>query len=265
MKKFHIILKHMGLSTLPLPLAGVTLGLSLAASDYMVSLQTAFWTIICAAFLHILTGIANASDKGSETLTKGEVKVGVVVLSLLSIAAGLLMIHSSFGTLLSLEPILMMMLGGAAMSNAIRAAFGRNYSDDGRHSPTRIFTFLGIISVLGAYFVAARAIPTWIFLLPACAMGLLCIGSLNIGSLDKSGKILQTVLICGGWALLLTFNLLRFPDPWHYLGFAAIPLFVAYLYLIWTQSNSEKMQPLLVTASFLASVLTGAGYLIFLL
>ena len=59
MKNLKPYITAMRLRTLPQSLAGVSLGLMLAASDYRVDVWAAFFTLLTAVFLQILSNTAN--------------------------------------------------------------------------------------------------------------------------------------------------------------------------------------------------------------
>ena len=58
MKKFSYYIKSMRLRTLPLSLAGVCLGIMLAAADYHVSLKVALLIMLTTVCLQILSNIS---------------------------------------------------------------------------------------------------------------------------------------------------------------------------------------------------------------
>lgn len=292
----------MRLRTLPLSLSGVSLGLMLAAADYRVGWGTAVWTLLTTVCLQILSNICNelgdtlngvdrAERKGPKySLAEGgmtvrEMKWFIAATVICCIACGLCMIRSSFGTLLALEPVCLMMLGAAAISGAMKYTLGRNPYGYRGLGDVYVFLFFGIVAVLGSYFVAARTIPSWILLLPACGIGMLSIGVLNVNNMRdmnsdegiritiplriglRNARIYQTILVCGGIVCITVYSLLRFPDPWHYLYLVTLPLFVIHLRGIWTRQDEalDPMLPLLVISTFALSLLAGAGYLVFLL
>ena len=199
--------------------------------------------------------------------------------------SGLLMLQASFGTLFALEPICLIILGAAAIGAAIKYTLGKNPYGYRGLGDMSVFIFFGIVSVLGSYFVMSHAFPYWIMLLPAVAIGCFSVAVLNVNNIRdidsdaglrvttpmrigvKRAKIYQTFLIVSGWLCLVAFNLLRFPDVWHWLYFITLPLFVAHLHGVWTRSGKalDPMLPLLVISTFLLSLLMGFGYLVFLL
>lgn len=301
MNKIPFYIRSMRLRTLPLSEAGAITGLALAAADYKVSWLTIIWTLATTACLQILSNISNelgdtlngvdtADRQGPKYslndsgLTVQNMKRFIAIMTVCCIASGLLMIRSSFGTLFDLEPICLMMLGAAAISGAIRYTLGRNPYGYRGLGDFYVFIFFGIVSVLGSYFVAARTIPTWIMVLPACAIGFFSIGVLNINNIRdiktdagirittpirigvKGARIYHTALIIGGWLCLLAFNLMRYPDPWHYLYFITLPLYIINLHGVWTKSEKalDPMLPFLVMSTFILSLLLAFGYLVFL-
>ena len=292
----------MRLRTLPLSLAGVCLGIMLAAADYRVGGATIVWIMLTTVCLQILSNISNELGDtlsgvdgaqrvgpqyslGEGGLTVREMKWFILVTALCCIGSGLMMIKSSFGTLFSLESICLMMLGAAAIGGAVKYTLGRNPYGYRGLGDIFVFTFFGIVSVLGAYFVAAREIPGWVTVLPAVAIGCFSVGVLNVNNIrdmksdegmrittplrigERNAKIYQTGLIVAGWACLLAYNLLRFRDPWHYLFVITLPLFVLHLVGVWkrTGKDLDPMLPLLVLSTFALALLMGGGYLMYLI
>ena len=289
MSKFSSYVKSMRLRTLPLSLAGVCLGIMLAAADYSVCLQ--ILSNVSNELGDTLSGVDGSGREGPQYslgeggLTVKEVKRFVVVMAVACVLSGLLMLQASFGTLFALEPICLIVLGAAAIGAAIKYTLGKNPYGYRGLGDMSVFIFFGIVSVLGAYFVMSHAFPYWIMLLPAVAIGCFSVAVLNVNNIRdidsdaglrvttpmrigvKRAKIYQTVLIVSGWLCLVAFNLLRFPDVWHWLYFITLPLFVAHLHGVWTRSGKalDPMLPLLVISTFLLSLLMGFGYLVFLL
>ncbi|MGM9789798.1 MAG: 1,4-dihydroxy-2-naphthoate octaprenyltransferase [Candidatus Cryptobacteroides sp.] len=302
MSKISAYIKSMRLRTLPLSLAGVCLGIMLAAADYRVGGATIVWIMLTTVCLQILSNISNELGDtlsgvdgaqrvgpqyslGEGGLTVREMKWFILVTALCCIGSGLMMIKSSFGTLFSLESICLIMLGAAAIGGAVKYTLGRNPYGYRGLGDIFVFTFFGIVSVLGAYFVAAREIPGWVTVLPAVAIGCFSVGVLNVNNIrdmksdeglrittplrigERNAKIYQTGLIVAGWACLLAYNLLRFRDPWHYLFVITLPLFVLHLVGVWkrTGKDLDPMLPLLVLSTFALALLMGGGYLMYLI
>ena len=292
----------MRLRSLPLSLAGVCLGMALAASDYRISWKVALLVMLTTCCLQILSNISNelgdalsgvdtADRKGPQYsigeggLTFAEMKRFVKIMAVICALSGLLMLQASYGTLFALEPVCLIALGAAAIGGAIKYTLGRNPYGYRGLGDISVFIFFGIVAVLGSYFVVAHTIPSWIFILPAVAIGAFSIGVLNVNNIrdmksdeglrittplrigERNAKIYQTALIVTGWACLLAYNLLRFQDPWHYAFFITLPLFVLHLAGVWrrTGKDLDPMLPLLVLSTFALALLMGGGYIMYLI
>lgn len=291
----------MRLRTLPLSLAGVCLGILLATSDYKVSICTAILIMLTTVCLQVLSNLSNelgdvlngtdtADRKGpqyglnSGGLTIQEMKYLIGLFVGLCIIFGLLMIKSSFARIFSLDGICMMMLGGAAIMGAMKYTLGRNPYGYRGLGDLYVFIFFGLVSVIGAYFVASHAMPWWI-VLPAASIGCFSVGVLNVNNIRDmatdaftrrtvalrlgahNARIYQTALIVLGWVFMVAFCCVRIFDPWHYLFVLTAPLYVIHLVGVWKLEGRslDKMLPLLVMATFALSLLTGFGFVKFLI
>lgn len=287
--------------TLPLSLAGVSLGLMLAASDYMLRPWVAFFTLLTTAFLQILSNVANelgdflhgtdreADRQGpSYTLSKGlltarDFKVMILVYVLLCVAGGLAMIWFSFGTFFAIEPLLLMVLGAAAIIAAMRYTLGRNPYGYRGMGDLYVFIFFGLVAVLGSYFIATHTM-FWRMLLPAASIGAFSVAVLNVNNIrDMStdagkrvtvplkiggrwARVYQTLLVAAGWISMLAYSFLRMQDPWHYLFVLTLPLYAIHLSGVWKRTGKalDPMLPLLVMSTFIFALLGGLGYLVYL-
>lgn len=303
MKNIKPYITAMRLRTLPQSLAGVSLGLMLAASDYRINPWAAVFTLLTAVFLQILSNTSNelgdflrGTDRPDDrqgpdyTLTKGlisekEYRAMIVVYVLLSAASGLAMIWFSFGTFFDYGAFITMLLGVAAISGAIKYTLGRNPYGYRGLGDVYVFIFFGIVAVLGSYFVATHEIRTWILLLPAASVGFLSTAVLNVNNLrdmesdaatrrtipvrigEKKAKIYHTFLIAGGWLGMTAFAMLRIFDWWHYLYVVTLPLFIFHLVMVWKNSGKalDPQLPFLVISTFMFSLLAGFGFVRFLL
>ncbi len=302
MRKIQAVIRSMRLRTLPLSLAGVLLGILLAVADFQVRWEVALLILLTTVCLQILSNLSNELGDvlhGTDTaerigpryglngggLSIREMKGLIALFILLCVASGLAMIRISFGTFFSLEAICLMMLGLAAISGAMKYTLGRHpYGYQGL-GDLFVFLFFGLVAVLGAYFVAAHTIDSWILLLPAAGIGFLSVGVLNVNNIrdmktdaatrttvalrlgPRGARIYQTLLVAAGWICLLAYCLLRIFDPWHYLFVLTLPLFLLHLRGVWTREDRalDPMLPLLVLSTFLLSLLMGLGFIVFLL
>ena len=295
-------LRSLRFRTVLLSLAGVLLGTMLAVADYRVRPLTVLFLMLTTACLQILSNLSNdlgdvlhgtdtpdrqgpkyGLNSGELTLSQTKWLIGIFVV--LCIGFGLAMIKVSFGRLFSLDGICLMLLGGAAIGGAMKYTLGRNPYGYRGLGDLSVFIFFGLVSVLGAYFVTTHSLPGPQLILPASAIGLFCVGVLNVNNIRdmktdaatrktvairlglRGARIYQTVLIAVGWICMVAYCLLRFFDPWHYLFCLTLPLFVKHLYGVWTLEDRalDRALPDLVLATFLLALLTGIGFIVFLL
>lgn len=291
----------MRLRTLPLSTAGVVLGILLAAADYHISVAVAFLIVLTTVNLQILSNLSNelgdvlhgtdtADRQGpqyglnSGELTLPQMKLLIKIFVVLCAASGLAMTWVSFGTFFDLTPILVLMLGAAAIVAAMRYTLGRNPYGYRGLGDFFVFLFFGIVSVAGSYFVAAHEISSWKIFLPAAAIGFFSVAVLNVNNIrdmktdaenrvtvaiklgEHKAKIYQTVLIVLGWAAMVAFCCLRIFDPWHYLFVVTLPLYVLHLVGVWKRHDKEldPMLPLLVMSTFAFALLAGLGFVVYL-
>ena len=291
----------MRLRTLPLSTAGVVLGILLAAADYHISWAVALLIVLTTVNLQILSNLSNelgdvlhgtdtADRQGpqyglnSGDMTVPQMKLLIKIFVGLCVVSGLAMTWVSFGTIFDLTPILILMLGGAAIIAAMRYTLGRNPYGYRGLGDLFVFLFFGIVSVAGSYFVAAHEISSWKIFLPAAAIGFFSVAVLNVNNIrdmktdaenrvtvairlgEQRAKIYQTVLIVLGWAAMIAFCCLRIFDPWHYMFVITLPLYVMHLAGVWKRHDKEldPMLPLLVMSTFAFALLAGLGFVVYL-
>lgn len=292
-------IKSMRLRTLPLSLAGVILGVTLAADKTDVSPWTAALIFLTTVCLQILSNLSNelgdtlsgtdSADRqgpkyalGSGDMTIGDIKKLILMFIGLCVISGLAMIQVSFGSLFKTESICLEVLGAAAIVGAMKYTLGKNPYGYRGLGDVFVFIFFGLVSVLGGYYVAARELPPLIMLLPASAIGCFSVGVLNVNNIRdmktdavnrvtvaiklgmKGARIYQTILVTLGWALILVFCAVYDSAPGHFLFLITLPLYIKHLQGVWTRSERalDPMLPILVISTFFLSILAGAGFLI---
>lgn len=289
------------LRTLPLSLAGVSLGSMLAVADFHVRPAVVISVLVTACLLQVVSNVANelgdflrGTSSGhkraaSEYLASGELtadglRLFMRCLVALTLISGLVLIYLSFGTVFSLDAFVLMIFGYFSVKAAVSYTLGKNpYGYRGR-GDVYVFVFFGLVAVLGSYFVCTHTFGTLKLLLPAVSSGVLCTAVINLnnlrdietdrhnritvaGKLGKHGaKIYQTALIAVGWTAMTAYSIMSYPDPWHYLYVLSLPLFAWHLHSVW-KMPSEKLDgtlPVLVVSVFLFCVLAGAGFLMYM-
>ncbi len=300
--KIKSYISALRLRTIPLSLAGVSLGAMLAAADYHVEWKTVFFLLLTAACLQILSNICNelgdfqhgtASAQGREAsrslvtgeLSESNMKLLIKIMVALTIASGLAMLHCSFGTLFCTESLLLMILGYFAIRAAMKYTIGKNPYGYRGLGDIFVFIFFGLVAVLGAYSICSKVFPPWLIFLPAISIGTFSIAVLNVNNLrdmesdrltrttiaiklgERGAKIYQTVLIATGWAAMLVYASLRIFDPWHYLFLLTLPLYIWHLTGVWKNSGRalDRYLPMLVLSTFAFAILGGLGFLVYLM
>ena len=292
----------MRLRTLPLSMAGVLLGILLAVADWKVDIWTAVLIVITTVCLQILSNLSNELGdvlNGTDTaervgpqyglnsgaLSIAEMKVLIGLFVVLCVVFGTLMTWRAFGTLWDMTPILVLMLGAAAIMGAMKYTLGHNPYGYRAKGDIYVFLFFGLVSVLGAYFVCTQGVGLhWKLLLPAAGVGCFSVGVLNVNNIRdmktdavnrvtiaiKLGmhraRIYQTVLIVLGWVCMAVYCLLCWPSVWHWMWVVTLPLYVKHLTGVWTREDRalDPMLPLLVMSTFALCLLMGLGFCLFL-
>ena len=292
----------MRLRTLPLSMAGVLLGILLAVADWKVDIWTAVLIVITTVCLQILSNLSNELGdvlNGTDTaervgpqyglnsgaLSIAEMKVLIGLFVVLCVVFGTLMTWRAFGTLWDMTPILVLMLGAAAIMGAMKYTLGHNPYGYRAKGDICVFLFFGLVSVLGAYFVCTQGVGLhWKLLLPAAGVGCFSVGVLNVNNIRdmktdavnrvtiaiKLGmhraRIYQTVLIVLGWVCMAVYCLLCWPSVWHWMWVVTLPLYVKHLTGVWTREDRalDPMLPLLVMSTFALCLLMGLGFCLFL-
>lgn len=284
----------MRLRTLPLSLAGVTAGIHLATTISCPRVSTTIALVLTTIFLQILSNLSNELGDtlhGTDTderegihyslqdgeMTIPQMKVLIAVMVILCGVSGLAMIYFSFGTLISLQSLAFILLGVAAIWAAMHYTLGKNPYGYRAKGDIFVFIFFGLVSTLGAAYICSHTIsPLWI--LPAAAFGCWSVGVLNVNNIrdmstdaatrttvaiklgERKARIYHTVLICGGWILLLAYTVFTAESMLSYLYVMLIPLSFIHLEKVWKKAGKalDPMLPMLVMTTFAVSLLFSA-------
>ena len=288
----------MRLRTLPLSTAGIALGIMLACAEHNVSWYVIVLTILTTVSLQILSNMSNelgdwlsgvdGEDRSGPQysmqeggLTEDEMRSCIRIMVLVCCILGLGMIRASFKTILCIQSECLVVLGAAAIWAAMHYTLGKKPYGYRGLGDVFVFIFFGLVPVTGGYFVCAQAIePTT--LIPGAAIGLFSVGVLNVNNMrdmksdatnrvtvplklgEHRAKIYHTILITGGWVLMLLYTVL-FTGGWtSYLYIITLPLYVKHLRGVWKRSGREldPMLPMLVLSTFIFSLLAGTGYIL---
>lgn len=301
--KFKAAIQSMRLRTLPLSMAGVLLGILLAVADWKVDLWTAVLIVITTVCLQILSNLSNELGdvlRGTDTaervgpqyglnsgaLSIPDMKLLIGIFVGLCVVFGTAMTWRAFGTLWDMTPVLVLMLGAAAIMGAMKYTLGHNPYGYRAKGDIYVFLFFGLVSVMGAYFVCTKGVGLhWKLLLPAAGVGCFSVGVLNVNNIrdmktdaanrvtvaiklgTHKARIYQTVLIGLGWVCMAAYCLLCWPSAWHWMWVVTLPLYIVHLKGIWTREDRalDPMLPLLVMSTFALCLLFGLGFCLFLI
>lgn len=297
---FRYCLRSMRLRTLPLSLAGIVLGVFLAASSGPVNALTVVFLILTTVCLQILSNLSNelgdsisgtdsaASRKGMHyslmdgSLTVDDIKKLIFGAALSSAIFGTLMIWTAFGSFFCMKSIIFFGLGIAAIWSAMHYTLGRKPYGYRGLGDIFVLIFFGFATVAGGYFICSNNFELLPVLLPAFSIGTFSVAVLNVNNIrdmatdaatrttvairlgERKARIYQTVLIASGWAGMIAYCLIFSPSPWTWLFVLTAPLYALHLRGVWTKKEQalDPMLPLLVMSTFAFAVLAGVGMMI---
>ena len=292
------VIRSMRLRTLPLSLAGISLGIMLACSGHSVPWYVIVLTILTTVSLQILSNMSNelgdwlsgVDGQGREGpkygiegggLTEDEMRSCIRIMVLVCCIFGLGMIRASFRTIFCIQSECLVVLGAAAIWAAMHYTLGKKPYGYRGLGDIFVFIFFGLVPVAGGYFVCSHQID-FSTLIPGAAIGLFSVGVLNVNNIrdmksdaanrvtvplklgEHRAKIYHTILIAGGWCLMLLFTIL-FTNSWTpYLYIITLPLYAKHLAGVWKNSGRklDPMLPMLVISTFIFALLAGTGYIL---
>jgi 1,4-dihydroxy-2-naphthoate octaprenyltransferase len=297
--KTKVWLGAMRLRTLPLAASSTILGSFLAAFNGIFNWKIFTLATLTTLFLQILSNLANDYGDGvkgtdekrvgekranqSGIVSKLEMKIGISILIILSLAAGILLILEGTKGTNQLNVFIFLILGFGAIFSAVKYTIGdKPYGYIGL-GDFFVFFWFGIIGVAGTYFLHTHQFSLDI-LLPSASIGLLSVGVLNINNLrdritDKeAGKITLVVrigennakkyqlglitlaMICSGAYVFLNYN-----GFWQFLFLATAPFFFINAALIMKITEPAQFDPYLkkfAISTFFFSIMLGLGLIL---
>jgi 1,4-dihydroxy-2-naphthoate octaprenyltransferase len=270
----------------------------LACAEHSVPWYVILLTILTTVSLQILSNMSNelgdwlsgVDGTGREGpkygiegggLTEDEMRSCIRIMVLVCCILGLGMIRASFKTILCLQSECLVILGAAAIWAAMHYTLGNKPYGYRGLGDIFVFIFFGLVPVAGGFYVCSHTID-FSTLIPGAAIGLFSVGVLNVNNMrdmksdagtrvtvplklgEHKAKVYHTVLITGGWILMLLFTVL-FTEGWlPYLYIITLPLYIKHLSGIWKRSGREldPMLPMLVITTFIFALLAGTGYIL---
>lgn len=216
--------------TLPLSLSGPVMGIALAAAGYHVDWKTAVFLLLAVTFLHMYS-------VSSKENTDNKIKNVCLVLT---IVCGLAMLYFSFGTLLLMEPLILIVFGYMI----VRAVRHTAFVSRGK-GILYVFLLFGLLGVAGSYYVCSHSFGGWPMIFPALASGFISVGA----KADCDRRTFILLMNVAGWLFMTVYASLRMFDIWHFLYVLSLPAFFI-----------RKPE----WAAFAFSLLSGIGFVVFL-
>ncbi|MGL1888553.1 MAG: 1,4-dihydroxy-2-naphthoate polyprenyltransferase [Reichenbachiella sp.] len=288
------------LRTLPLALSSILMGGILAQWRDMFSWSIFGLSILTTIFLQVLSNLANdygdslhgADSEDREgpkravqtgAISAAQMKMAMYVFAALSFVAGLSLLYVAFQDVLVYAAVFLG-IGLLAIYAAITYTAGSNPYGYAGLGDVSVFTFFGIVGVLGSYFLYSRSVDFEI-LLPAISCGLLATGVLNVNNIrdiesdSKAGKKsipvrigrraavrYHFVLLALSLVSSVVFTVIHYSSIWQYLFLLVIPLLVRNGVAVFSKKSPMELDPFLkqlALSTLLFVLLFGAGYVLF--
>ncbi|GAA3640597.1 1,4-dihydroxy-2-naphthoate octaprenyltransferase [Flavivirga jejuensis] len=300
MKKVSLWISTMRLRTLPLSISGIILASCLAEYNGFFEWKIGILAILTTLSFQILSNLANDYGDGikgtdnndrigperaiqSGKISPEEMFNAIKINVLISIVLAFFLIFSAFGVKHFLLTLLFFALGIASVVGAIKYTVGSNAYGYRGLGDIFVFIFFGLVSVIGCYVLYAKTIDHVVFL-PACTIGLLSAGVLNLNNMrdiisdEKSNKITLAVKIgiknvklyhytLIGLAITLSslFGILYYTSPYNLIFIVAyIPLFI-HIKKVSKNTDPKLLDPelkKLALTTVLLAILMGVGHLL---
>src|SRR5690554_4202682 len=207
------------LRTLPLSISGILVGSFYAMHKGLFDGKIFSLALLTTLGLQILSNFANDYGdgvKGTDNETRigperaiqsgvisiKQMKNGIILTSVLTFLVAVLLIYISFGKENFLYTLLFLVLGITSIAAALKYTIGNSAYGYRGLGDVFVFLFFGLLSVLGSYFLYAKQLD-WVLMLPACAVGLLSAGVLNLNNMrdelsDRASNKNTLVVKIGG-------------------------------------------------------------------
>lgn len=299
MKNIKPWLSAFRLRTLPLSVSGIIVGAFLAFYNGFFDWIIFVLAILTTLALQILSNLANDYGDGVKG-TDNEDRIGperaiqsgdispeemfhaIRINILIVIFLVFVTVFKSFGIDHFLYGLIFFVLGGIAVYAAIKYTVGGNAYGYRALGDIAVFVFFGLLSVIGSYFLFAKQIDHVVFL-PACAIGLLSVGVLNLNNMRdiesdrKSNKV--TIAVKLGWekakqyhtfliitALILaaSFGILYYTAPFNLIYVVTFIPLIKHVYTVKKTTEPKQLDgqlKVLALSTFVLALLLGIGHI----
>ena len=266
------------LRTLPLSVSGILVGCFYAFSQGFSNYPILGFALLTTLGLQVLSNFANDYGDGvkgtdnenrigpqraiqSGAITVQEMKKGIIITSVLTLIAAIVLIYISFGSENFVYSVFFFVLGLAAIAAAIKYTIGNSAYGYKGLGDLFVFIFFGLVSVIGCYFLFAQKVDSLV-VLPAITVGLLSVAVLNLNNMRdqvsdalsgkntivvkmgaKNAKIYHYAVIIIALGLTLTFAVLSNFKPVQYLFLIAYVPFILHIKTVAKNTVPRDLDP----------------------
>lgn len=263
------------LKTLPLAFASILMGAAISYDQEYFNWKILLLALVTATFLQILSNLANdygdalsgVDDENrlgpTRAIQSGEVSIkemrmAVILFSLLSLLSGIALLIVSFSSFSGLF-MLFLLVGLLAIAAAIKYTVGKNAYGYSGLGDISVFIFFGIVGVMGSSYLFSQTVQ-FVNILPAISIGFFAVGVLNLNNLrdidndarhgkntlvvqfGKSwGKNYHYLLITLGWVIFICFLTYTSSALINYLPFVLFPVFIANLIAVKKHNDPKEL------------------------
>ena len=303
MEKIKPWISAFRLRTLPLSVSGIIIGSCLAYYNGTFNTAIFILALLATISLQILSNLANDYGDGvkgtdnddrigperalqSGKITPDEMFSAIRVNILIVILFIFLLIYTSFGSQHFLYAMLFFALGVVSIFAALKYTIGESAYGYRALGDVMVFLFFGLLSVIGTYFLYAKQLDHVLFL-PACAIGLLSTGVLNLNNMRdiesdtssnkitiavklglKRAKVYHTILVVGAIALSLLFGILYYRSITNFIFVIVFIPLIIHLIAVLKAKEPKSLDPqlkVLALSTFLLAILLGIGQILHIL
>lgn len=295
--RIAVWIKAFRLRTLPLAVATIGTGVSLAISSGDYSLTIAVLCLLTGILLQILSNLANDlgdAQKGTDNadrigperaiqsgaISPKSMKAAILVLVVLSLISGVYLLWEAFSSDLDTRFILFFLLGIGCIIAAIKYTVGKKAYGYSGWGDAFVLLFFGPVAVNGTLYLAHGAFD-WQYLLPGISFGLLSAGVLNVNNMrdrgpdqdagkitlavklgERKAKIYHSFLLVLALLLIMAFTVLTQVGIKPWLFALSIPLFAMHLVRVVKNKQPAELDPYLkqlALSILILAILFGIG------
>lgn len=281
------------LRTLPLSLSGIIVGAALASREGFFETRIFVLALLTTVGFQVTSNFANDYGdgvKGTDTkdrigparvlqrglLSQSALKKGIIVAVILTFLCAILLLYTAFGIEHLPYFFLFLALGIFGIWAALAYTMGsRPYGYRG-WGDVFVFLFFGLVAVLGSLFLYTKNLNSSA-LLPAVAIGMLCVGVLNLNNLRdiasdqkhgkhtlvvkmgfKNGKIYHVLLMITAFLCFLGYTWIEkiaVLQSYYMVSFLPIAFHVRSVITTQEPKNLDGELKIVVVSTFLVAIL----------